>query len=179
MSEHMRPEAVVEMLNQYFEKVVDIVVRNEGMIDKFIGDGVMVVFGAPKEDPYQEEHALKAALEIRSALLALRSQREEQGLPSISVGIGINSGVAVVGNIGTSQRMEYTAIGDTVNLASRLESATRQLNVDILISEYTYNALRGSYKMSKVGPVSVKGRDERHLYGGGRGYGLNPNVNWR
>src|SRR5262249_37928678 len=115
---------------------------------------------APNADPYQEEHALKAALEIRSELLTLSAGLEAQGLPPIAVGIGINSGVAIVGNIGASSRMEYTAIGDTVNLASRLESATRDLNIDILISEYTFTALRGFYKMTKVGPISVKGREE-------------------
>jgi len=160
MSETMQPEVVVQVLNQYFEKVVEIVFRHQGMLDKFMGDGIMVVFGAPNEDPDQEEHALRTALEIREALRALSSWLNERGLPSISVGIGIHSGIAVVGNIGASERMEYTAIGDTVNLASRLESATRDLKFDILISEQTVNALRGSYVMEKVGPIHVKGRTE-------------------
>jgi adenylate cyclase len=160
MSENMRPEEVVLILNEYFEKVVEIVFRNGGTLDKFIGDGVMVVFGAPKDDPYQEEHAVRTALEIRDELRRLSATFVERGLPPLAVGIGINSGNAIVGNIGSSQRMEYTAIGDTVNLASRLESATRELSVDILLSEYTFNGVRGAFTMSQAGPIRVKGRND-------------------
>ena len=160
MSESMRPEEVVQILNEYFEKVVEIVFRNGGTLDKFIGDGVMVVFGAPKDDPYQEEHAVRTALEIRNELRRLSATFVERGLPPLAVGIGINSGNAIVGNIGSSQRMEYTAIGDTVNLASRLESATRELSVDILVSEYTFNGVRGAFRMNTAGPIRVKGRSD-------------------
>jgi adenylate cyclase len=160
MSENMRPEEVVQILNEYFERVVDIVFRNGGTLDKFLGDGVMVVFGAPKDDPYQEEHAVRTALEIREEIRRLAKDLAKRGLPSIAVGIGINSGNAIVGNIGATQRMEYTAIGDAVNLASRLESATRELNVDILLSEYTYNAVRGAFKMNQAGAIHVKGRTD-------------------
>jgi adenylate cyclase len=160
MSESMRPEDVVQILNEYFEKVVEIVFRNGGTLDKFIGDGVMVVFGAPKDDPYQEEHAVRAALEIRDEVRRLSGSFVERGLPPLAVGVGVNSGNAIVGNIGSSQRMEYTAIGDTVNLASRLESATRELNVDILVSEYTLNGVRGAFKMNPAGSLRVKGRND-------------------
>ena len=160
MSESMRPEEVVQILNEYFERVVEAVFRNGGTLDKFIGDGVMAVFGAPEDDPYQEEHAVRTALQVRDELRLLSADFVKRGLPPLAVGIGINSGNAVVGNIGSSQRMEYTAIGDTVNLASRLESATRELSVDILVSEYTFNGVRGAFQMHKAGPIRVKGRDD-------------------
>ncbi|MCW5977341.1 MAG: HAMP domain-containing protein [Bryobacteraceae bacterium] len=160
IAESMAPEQVVLMLNEYFERMVDVVFRHQGTLDKFMGDGLMVLFGAPQDDPYQEEHALKAALEMQRELRRLRARQEAEGGLPLAIGIGINSGPAIVGNIGSSQRMEYTAIGDTVNLASRLESATREIGAEILVSEYTYNAVRGAFNARSVGSVRVKGRVE-------------------
>ena len=140
-SETLPPEKVVQLLNEYFESMVEVVFRNSGTLDKFIGDGLMVIFGAPQDDPNQEEHALKAAIEMQAELRKLAAKWKPEGL-SLRIGIGINSGPAIVGNIGSSRRMDYTAVGDTVNLASRLESTTKELGVGILISEYTYNALQ-------------------------------------
>jgi len=159
LSERMKPEEVVRFLNKYFERVVEIVFRHKGTLDKFIGDGVMAIFGAPAQDPYQEENALKAAIEIQEAMELLRNELKLEGLPEIRIGIGINSGNAIVGNIGSSQRLEYTAIGDTVNLASRLESVTKDLGVEIALSEYTAQALTGAADLEKLGGVSVKGKD--------------------
>lgn len=160
ISEMMRPEQVVELLNEYFKIMVDVVFRHHGMLDKFIGDGMMVIFGAPVDDPDQEEHAIRAALEMQREVHKLCEKWELQGRSSIRIGIGINSGSAVVGNIGSDERLEYTAIGDTVNLASRLESATKELGVDILISEYTYDAVRGLFPAMPQGEVHVKGRQQ-------------------
>jgi adenylate cyclase len=157
ISEGLAPEKVVQLLNEYFEKMVEVVFRNKGTLDTFIGDGMMVIFGAPEDDEYQEENALKAALEMQSELRSVTEKWRPDGL-NLRIGIGINSGPAIVGNIGSSRRMEYTAIGDTVNLASRLESATKELGVGILISEYTHNALRGSFRFKNMGAVQVKGR---------------------
>jgi adenylate cyclase len=159
ISEGLPPEKVVLLLNEYFERMVEVVFRNHGMLDKFIGDGMMVIFGAPEDDPYQEEHALNAAIEMQSELRSLAEKWKLEGV-NLRIGIGINSGPAIVGNIGSTRRMEYTAIGDTVNLASRLESATKELGVGILISEYTHNALRGSFRFRNMGSVQVKGRAE-------------------
>jgi adenylate cyclase len=158
MAEQMRPEDIVQLLNEYFEMMVAVVFRNQGTLDKFIGDGLMVFFGAPLEDPFQEEHAITAALEMQRELRKLTAKWQSEGRPSIRIGIGINSGNAVVGNIGATERMEYTAIGDTVNLASRLQTATREIDADILVSEYTYNAVRGMFEMERIGPIKVKGR---------------------
>jgi adenylate cyclase len=159
ISERLPPEKVVELLNQYFDLMVEVVFRNHGTLDKFIGDGMMVIFGAPEDDPYQEEHALRTAIEMQRELATLAAKWELEGV-QLRVGVGINSGPAIVGNIGSSRRMDYTAIGDTVNLASRLESATKELGANILISEYTYIALRGAFKFRSMGSVHVKGRVE-------------------
>ena len=159
MSETLPPEKVVKLLNDYFETIVEVVFRNNGTLDKFIGDGMMVIFGAPEDDPFQEEHALKTAIEMQRELKLLAQRWKPEGL-NIRSGIGINSGPAVVGNIGSSRRMDYTAIGDTVNLASRLESATKELKVGILVSEYTYMAARGNFKFREMGSIHVKGRTD-------------------
>jgi adenylate cyclase len=156
----MRPEAVVSLLGEYFERMVEVVLRYQGTIDKFLGDGMMVIFGAPLDDPYQEEHAVSAAIEMQKELGALNKRWETEGRTAVRMGIGINSGAAVVGNIGSDQRMEYTAIGDTVNLASRLESASKELGVDIVVSEHTYDAVRPLFSWKSVGDLTVRGRTE-------------------
>jgi adenylate cyclase len=120
---------------------------------------MMVLFGAPTDDPYQEEHAMRTAIEMQHELRLLAEKWKSEGV-EIRNGVGINSGPAVVGNIGSSRRMDYTAIGDTVNLASRLESATKDLGVPILVSEYTYIALKGTFRFKEVGSIRVKGRTE-------------------
>jgi adenylate cyclase len=165
MAEGMRPEEVVEMLSEFFSRMVDVIIRNHGTIDKFLGDGMMVIFGAPLDDPYQEEHAVSAAVEMQRELSKLCAQWESHGRRGFRMGIGINSGSAVVGNIGSQEHMEYTAIGDTVNLAARLESATKDLEVDIIVSEHTYDSVRPLFKWNPVGPMSLKGRLEPvHAY---------------
>lgn len=168
ISEKLTPEEVVQVLNIYLEKMVDIIFRHGGTLDKFLGDGLMAIFGAPLEDNYQEENALKAAIEIRIELVKLNEIVQARHGLELAIGIGINSGVAIVGNIGSSQRMEYTAIGDTVNLAARLEAKTKEVHSNILVSEYTYNAVRGAFnfEFTREGAVSVKGRsDEVVVYG--------------
>lgn len=159
MSEKLPPEKVVKLLNEYFESMVEVVFRNNGTLDKFIGDGMMVLFGAPEDDIYQEEHAMRTAIEMQEELRRLAEKWKSEGVV-IHSGVGINSGPAVVGNIGSTRRMEYTAIGDTVNLASRLESATKDLGVGILVSEYTYIALKGAFRFKEMGSIHVKGRTE-------------------
>jgi adenylate cyclase len=163
LSERLSPERVVEVLNEYFDKMVDIVFKHHGTLDKFIGDGIMVIFGAPVDDPYQEEHAVRAALEMQLAISELRTKWSLQDGVDLRIGIGINSGNAIVGNIGSAKRMDYTAIGDTVNLASRLETATKEYGVDILISDYTYQGVRGMFPAKRVGEVALKGRNDSVL----------------
>lgn len=165
LSEAMAPEEVVGLLNEYFEQMVEIVFSHHGTLDKFMGDGVMALFGAPQEDAHQEEHAIRAALAMRKALEELCQKWEAAGRDRINIGIGINTGTAIVGNVGSHQHMEYTAIGDTVNLASRLESMTKELGAEILISEYTYMSVRHLFELKDMGTVNVKGRvDSVSLY---------------
>jgi adenylate cyclase len=160
MAEGMTPEAVVEMLRGFFDRMVEVLMRHKGTIDKFLGDGMMVIFGAPLDDPYQEEHAVLAAVEMQQQLRNLCTQWETNGRRPVKMGIGINSGAAIVGNIGSEDRMEYTAIGDTVNLAARLESATKELGVEIVVSEHTYTAIRPLFQWKPAGSITVRGRTE-------------------
>jgi adenylate cyclase len=160
MAEGMRPEEVVELLSEFFSHMVDVILRNEGTIDKFLGDGMMVIFGAPADDSNQEEHAVRAALEMQRELERLTAAWEGQGRRSFKMGIGINSGPAVVGNIGSQEHMEYTAIGDTVNLAARLETASKDLGAEIVVSEHTQSAVRPLFQWRSLGEVAVKGRAE-------------------
>ncbi len=158
LSESMRPEQVVALLNEYFEAMIDVILRNGGTLDKFIGDGIMAFFGAPGDDPLQEEHAVRAAVEMQEALAGLRAKWKAEGKPEVRIGVGVHSGAAIVGNIGSSQRMQYTAVGDTVNVASRLESATKELGVEVLVSESTFDGCRGAVKLARLGEIHVKGR---------------------
>ncbi len=158
VADSMQPEDVVGLLNEYFEKMIEVTFKYHGTLDKFIGDGMMVIFGAPLDDPYQEENALKAALDMRVELNKLCEKWSAQGRSELKIGIGINTGNAIVGNIGSTQHMEYTAIGDAVNLASRLESATKEYDTDILISEYTYVETRTLFNCTRIGDIRVKGR---------------------
>jgi len=158
MAETMAPEEVVSFLDDYFERMIEIIFRNHGTLDKFLGDGLMAIFGAPADDQFQEEHAARAAIEMQTELQNLSGRLEQEGQPPIRIGIGINSGSAVVGNVGSAMRMEYTAIGDTVNVAARLETLTRELSADILASESTYDSVRHLVGAREMGPVSIKGR---------------------
>ena len=160
LSEKLPPENVFALLNDYFDKMIEEISKNHGMLNKFMGDGLMAVFGAIEEDLYQEENAIKAALGMRHVLEGMRERFQIERQVDLKIGIGINTGVALVGNIGSNQRMEFTAIGDTVNLGSRLESANKEFNTDIIVSEYTYVAARTQFRFRSLGPLSIRGREE-------------------
>lgn len=159
LSEKLAPEDVFALLNDYFEKMIDEICKNHGMLNKFMGDGLMAVFGALDEDAYQEENAIKAALGMRNVLKGMRERFQAERQIDLKIGIGINTGIALIGNIGSNQRMEFTAIGDTVNLGSRLESATKELGTDIIVSEYTYVAARTQFEFRPLGQISIRGRE--------------------
>jgi len=159
LSEKLAPEDVFALLNDYFDKMIDEICKNHGMLNKFMGDGLMAVFGALDEDPYQEENAIKAALGMRRVLDGMRERFQAERQVDLKIGIGINTGIALVGNIGSNQRMEFTAIGDTVNLGSRLESATKELGTDIIVSEYTYVAARTKFQFRSLGQIAIRGRE--------------------
>ena len=160
LSEKLPPENVFALLNDYFDKMIEEISKNHGMLNKFMGDGLMAVFGAIEEDLYQEENAIKAALGMRHVLEGMRERFQIERQVDLKIGIGINTGVALVGNIGSNQRMEFTAIGDTVNLGSRLESANKEFNTDIIVSEYTYVAARTQFQFRSLGPLTIRGREE-------------------
>lgn len=159
LSEQHSPEVVVSLLNEYFEKMIEIIFHNNGTLDKFLGDGLMVEFGAPLDDPLEERHAVETAIQMQNELQRLRSKWEEEGKPSIQMGIGIHTGIALLGTIGSAQRMEYTAIGDTVNVASRIQSITKTLQCDILISETTYAVIKDEFLLESLGPINLPGRN--------------------
>jgi len=160
LTEQFSPEEVVSLLNEYFDKMFEIILNNYGTLDKFVGDSIMVEFGAPLDDSEQEKHALETAIKMQQGLKLLCDKWEAEGKPRIEMGIGIHTGFAVVGNIGSEKRMEYTAIGDTVNVASRLEHATKILKKPILVSESTIKNAPKTFRYESLGPITLPGREE-------------------
>ncbi len=138
LAETLEPERVVSLLNEYFEAMVDVIFEQKGTLDKFIGDAIMAVYGSPIPQTDHAQRAVTTALEMRQRLADLNHQRQAQSLPPLAIGIGINSDAVITGNIGSSRRMEFTAIGDGVNLSSRLEGATKLYGCDVIISENTH-----------------------------------------
>ncbi|MGC4114145.1 MAG: adenylate/guanylate cyclase domain-containing protein [Myxococcales bacterium] len=156
LSERMSPRDVVSMLNDYFEAIIEVIFKNHGSVNKFIGDAVMAVFGAPFAIDDAPMRAVRAAVEIEQAVAAVNHRRKEAGLQSVTIGIGINTGQAVAGNIGSERRMEYTVIGDEVNLAQRLEGLARE--GEVLVSQATYDKVRDRVQARAREPVQVKGK---------------------
>ncbi|MFN2502572.1 MAG: adenylate/guanylate cyclase domain-containing protein [Pyrinomonadaceae bacterium] len=157
-SEHENPEKVVGLLNQYFTAMSEIIFEHGGTLDKYIGDGLMALFGAPTATPEDARNAVNAAVAMQRRLLTLQNEFATQGYSKIAIGIGLHTGVATIGYIGSERRSEYTAIGDTVNLASRLESNT--VGGQILISEATVRAAGNLFPMEKREPLTVKNRTQ-------------------
>jgi adenylate cyclase len=159
ISEKMDPQRLVGLLNEYFTEMVGIVMEESGVVDKYIGDAIMAVFGAPVPKDGDAVHAVRAAVRMRGALARLNVALAARGLPTLQTGIGIHTGQVVAGNIGCERRMEYTVIGDAVNLASRLETSTKELGVDVLISEDTYARVGDAIEARAVREITVKGRN--------------------
>ena len=158
ISEKVEPEQVAQMLREYLSEMTEIVFRHGGTVDKYIGDCVMALYNVPLPDP---EHAIKAvrtALEFQERTLAVSRRWEERLGIEIRNGVGINTGEAVVGTLGSRQRLEYTAIGDTINLGARLESLTKDYKTHIIISETTYALVRDEFITKELGDVTVKGK---------------------
>lgn len=156
LAEGLPPSQVVEMLNDYFTRMIQVVGRNEGMVDKLMGDSVMALFGAPialGDDPFR---AVRCAIDMQRAVSDFNREREAGGHPTLEMGIGINTGPVVAGNIGSSMRMEYTVIGDSVNVAARLQGIARA--GEILISETTYAQVRDRVVVTAREPMTLKGK---------------------
>jgi adenylate cyclase len=160
LTENMQAEEVVSMLNEYFESMVEAVFRHKGTLDKYIGDAIMAVFGSPLPLEKHAQMAVETSLEMRCRLEELNKRREALNQSKIKIGIGINSDTVISGNIGSSKRMEFTAIGDGVNLGSRLESISKQYGCDIIISDNTYNCCHHDIWARELDLIRVKGRNE-------------------
>lgn len=152
------PEALVAQLNEYFSCMVDIVFAHRGTLDKFVGDMVMALYGAPLDDVDHADHAVETALAMVAELNRLNGKWASEGRPTLGIGIGINSGDMIAGNIGSSRIRSYTVIGDNVNLGARLESLNKDYRTSIIISEHTATRLRGRYDLHPLGDVVVKGK---------------------
>lgn len=155
------PRDVVKLLNDYFACMTDCVKRHNGSVNKFIGDGLMALFGAPVSYLENQENAVLCAIEMVEQLKALNDRYADEIGTRLEIGIGINTGEVVVGNIGSEERVEYTAIGDTVNLAARIEQLTKQRPNSIFISESTLRAVRDLVQVQERGEFAVKGKAEK------------------
>lgn len=159
-SEKRSPEEVVEMLNEYFGVMVKIINSHGGVVDKFIGDAIMAVWGAPKSSDRDAHQAVRACLEMRRALEELNERRIARSQPPINIGMGLHAGKAISGTIGSDERMEYTVIGNTVNTASRIEASTKAFGADLLISDTVIERIGEDFKTELAGAAEVKGRSE-------------------
>jgi adenylate cyclase len=156
MAEKMEPHKVVELLNEYFTEMTELIFENGGTLDKYLGDGIMALFGAPIARPDDALRSVKTAMEMQRAMVRLNEDWQARGQPAMQAGIGVNTGAVTAGNIGSTRRMDYTVIGDAVNLASRL--CAKAAGGQILVSDSTFRLLAGEMPARKLEPILVKGR---------------------
>lgn len=160
MSERLAPELVVRVLNGYFQCMTQAISGHKGHVGKFIGDGILAMFGAPEPNPWHSQDAVRAALSMRAALQVYNVELASEGLGPIQVGVGLHRGTLVAGVIGSKELMEYTVIGDVVNTASRIEGLTRKMKTDILLSSAVAEALDDRFVLDAMPPTEVKGKAE-------------------
>ncbi|MBN1382396.1 MAG: adenylate/guanylate cyclase domain-containing protein [Deltaproteobacteria bacterium] len=158
ISEKLSPEELVHLLNEYLTAMTDIVFKYDGLLDKYMGDAIMAVYGAPLEQPDHALRACRTALDMVKELKKLQVKWNEEGRPTMDIGIGINSGDMVVGNMGSLMRFDYTVMGDSVNLGSRLEGTNKEYGTNIIISEFTYQAVKDVLFCRELDSVRVKGK---------------------
>jgi adenylate cyclase len=159
-SEKRSPEEVVAMLNEYFAVMVGIINRHGGVVDKFIGDAIMAIWGAPKSSDNDSHMALTACVEMRKGLSTLNEKRIARGEPPLMIGMGLHAGPAISGTIGSDERMEYTVIGNTVNTASRIEASTKAFGTDLLVTDDVIAKLGENFILDFAGAAEVKGRSD-------------------
>ena len=155
------PEGLTKLINRFLTRMTDVIIANGGTIDKFMGDCIMAFWNAPIKNSKHREMAIKSALEMNIALKDLNAKLQAEGLPQINIGIGINTGEALVGNMGSEQRFDYSVIGDAVNLASRLESSSKTLGKTIVIGEETRRTIEKMYPFDYIDSIMVKGKTEK------------------
>jgi adenylate cyclase len=160
LSEKGTPEDVVAQLNQLFTRMVAVVFRHRGTVDKFVGDMIMALYGAPLDDDDHADHAVQTALAMTRTLDQMNEEWAREGKPRLDIGIGINTGDMIAGNVGSETIMSYTVIGDAVNLGARLESLNKDFGTRIIISEATRARLKGRYDIHPLGDVTVKGKSQ-------------------
>lgn len=160
-SERHEAEEVVEMLNEYFEIMVGIIIKNGGVVDKFIGDAIMAVWGAPTGQEDDPQRAIKACLEMRQGLVRFNEKRISEGKEPMKIGMGLHIGSVISGTIGSSERMEYTVIGDNVNMAARIEASTKAFGADVLLSHDIAEVVKENFIIKEAGRVEVKGKAEK------------------
>jgi adenylate cyclase len=160
LAERLGAHPTVTLLNEYFARMVDCIAREGGMLDKFIGDAIMAVFGLPVAGDDDEDRALRAGIAMLRSLREWNGEREQGGRPPVQIGIGLNTDSVVAGNIGSPKRMDYTIIGDGVNLAARLESACKHYGARLLLSELTHARLKGVYRLREIDRVIVQGKSK-------------------
>jgi len=159
-AEKESPENTVTILNAYFEEMSDAIFQHGGMVDKYLGDGIMALFGAPIQNPTHADRAVSCAIEMQNRIHYLNQKEILRGKPPLVIGIGISSGESVIGNVGSANRIEYTAIGDVVNTAARIEPLNKDYRTKILISEVTKNKLHGTYNIHFIEKIQLKGKSE-------------------
>lgn len=158
ISEKLTPEELVHLLNEYLTAMTDIVFKYDGTLDKYMGDAIMAIFGAPLDQPDHAKRACLTALDMMEKLRLLQKKWQEEGKPPLNIGIGINSGDMVVGNMGSQMRFDYTVMGDMVNLGSRLEGTNKEYGSNIIFSEFTYDAVKDHVCCRELDSVRVKGK---------------------
>lgn len=160
LSEAKTPREVFDFLDQYFGSMVQIVNGHDGVVNKFLGDGLLAFWGAPNEDDAHAEKAVRAALDMRKIIVEINAELIARGEPAIAIGIGIHTGIVTAGLLGGSGQSEYTVIGDVVNVASRIESLTKVLEVDLLVSEATWQRCGGRFAGARLPAESLRGRQQ-------------------
>jgi adenylate cyclase len=158
ISEKIEPEILVNILNEYLTEMTSIIIRDDGLVDKYMGDAIMAFWGAPLDQPNHPIMACSSSLEMVLKLKELNKKWKNEGLPSFDIGIGINTGDAIVGNMGSSSRFDYTAMGDNVNLASRMEGLNKIYGTSIIITENTYSLVKDNFEFRRLDYVRVKGK---------------------
>ena len=158
ISERIEPEELVHLLNEYLTEMTSIIIKDQGLVDKYMGDAIMAFWGAPLDLPDHAKIACSSSLEMVEKLNELKKKWIEEGIPSFDIGIGLNSGNAIVGNMGSTTRFDYTAMGDNVNLASRMEGLNKLYGTNIIITEKTYKIVKNDFEIRKLDAVKVKGK---------------------